>query len=492
MTRQDAIRHLRAALADLPIGAAHDAGHPPTPDQIYAPKEHLSALDPDRPIVVGNRGVGKTFWTTALTDNTARGYIAGLPVYARLRLDNVEAVAGYHGSVSDAIAPSPDLIAACEAAGVRPRKIWDAVVLRILNKRFGLGLPNDLMALGRWLEDNIEAGERALRDADSRLQEQGKRLLVIFDALDTLSPDWPVLSRRLMGLIEFARSAKGLRAIRPKLFLRMDQAACQDLWTGPDASKLFNERVRLAWSQHSLYELLFHHWCRGTTADAFECVTGRRWQSQTWTQADQRAAFTAIAGPFMGSGSKRGNTYDWLTNNLADAYGETTPRAFLKTLRAAAAIEIERDSAPPATARPDTVIDHLSIKAGARNASSERIIELQDEYWWIRLALEPLENATVPCLPDELYHRWEEAGTVGAIFQRAKEKLMLLPSVMGEPEDGSEPGFDMVCLMLSLTVIGVLEVRANGKVNMPDIFRIGARLKRRGGVKPPPRAPRAP
>ena len=56
----------------------------------------------------------------------------------------------------------------------------------------------------------------------------------------------------------------------------------------------------------------------------------------------------------MGGGTNRGNTYNWVVNHLADAYGETTPRAFLVALAQAAVYPT----------RASTVIDHLGIQAG--------------------------------------------------------------------------------------------------------------------------------
>jgi hypothetical protein len=49
---------------------------------------------------------------------------------------------------------------------------------------------------------------------------------------------------------------------------------------------------------------------------------------------------------------------------------------------------------------------------------------------------------------------------------------------------------DEAALLQSLKLIAVVEIRANGKVNVTDIFRVAFKMKRRGGVpsKRPPRA----
>jgi len=40
-------------------------------------------------------------------------------------------------------------------------------------------------------------------------------------------------------------------------------------------------------------------------------------------------------------------------------------------------------------------------------------------------------------------------------------------------------------LLRTMTSIAVMEVRANGKINVPDIFRVEAGILRRGGVAVP-------
>jgi hypothetical protein len=185
----------------------------------------------------------------------------------------------------------------------------------------------------------------------------------------------------------------------------------------------------------------------------------------------------------MGGGAKRGNTYDWVTNHLADADEETTPRALLVSLKTAA--EHHPDNRPG-------VVDHLDIQAGVVRASEGRVKELEEDYWWIRTAFEPLEGVSVPCLPDDLDVRWKDAKTVQKILGQASREKRLTPlafeSNLRDLVSIASGASEEDRLRWSLDVIGVLELRRNGKINVPDIFRVAARIKRRGGVKPPPRA----
>ncbi len=72
----DDVEILRAAVKRLPELAASSAAHPPKIDEIFFPPSHAEALDPRRTLVVGNRGVGKSFWTGALSEPDIRNSIA--------------------------------------------------------------------------------------------------------------------------------------------------------------------------------------------------------------------------------------------------------------------------------------------------------------------------------------------------------------------------------------------------------------------------------
>ena len=60
-------------------------------------------------------------------------------------------------------------------------------------------------------------------DADDELSDDGNLLLVIFDALDSLSEDWTRLRDLIDALLEVVWSVKGYKILWVKLFLRPDQ-----------------------------------------------------------------------------------------------------------------------------------------------------------------------------------------------------------------------------------------------------------------------------
>src|SRR5438309_1728196 len=108
--RRVRLKAIREALIDLRPGTSHQAAIAPDPDAIFAPASHANALDPDRVLVIGNRGVGKTFWSAVLVHSAPRIKIS--TIYPRLKLSKLEAILGFHEDAGkdEGPAPSPAIL----------------------------------------------------------------------------------------------------------------------------------------------------------------------------------------------------------------------------------------------------------------------------------------------------------------------------------------------------------------------------------------------
>jgi hypothetical protein len=196
----------------------------------------------------------------------------------------------------------------------------------------------------------------------------------------------------------------------------------------------------------------------------------------------QRRTINAIAGEFMGADKKRGRVYTWLPLHLSDARGQSSPRTFLTAWREAARWH---EAKPPGSSR--LAVDHLGLHEGVRKASQGRLAELQEDYWWIPEALAPLGGEQVPMDRSRLRTLWQQARTTRTIRDRsgasALPPIRLDAAVVTreDPEDA---------LLADLVAIAVVEERPNYKINVPDIFRLEARIKRKGGVPAPKRGDR--
>jgi hypothetical protein len=421
--------------------------------------------------------MGKSFWAHALADPDARDQAAK----TFLELAATDVRIGFNASERlDPIAPTPnalqEALRKCDAESV-----WRAVLLRAAASGAGevadVPTSTNFSELAAWVQANNEKVDEVLTRFDNHLAGRSRRLLIVFDALDRLANDWVTTQQLTVALLKRALAVRSYRTLRVKLFMRRDQFEDPTLFAFPDGSKIRNTRVDLNWSSTDLYTLLFVRLAQvGASAHAFNTLT-----SAIATQMNlglggserHKLLVDAIAGEFMGSDKKRGRVFTWLPLHLSDARGETSPRTFLTAWR-------EGAHHPPAP--PSRAIDHLGLLEGVRKASEDRLQELQEDYWWIASALAPLRGQMVPIDSAFLQELWRTNDTAESILAESNRRGNLPPVQL---IDSKSPEASLVD---ALSAIGVVEIRSNGKINVPDIFRVEAGIKRKGGVKLPQHA----
>ena len=113
--------------------------------------------------------------------------------------------------------------------------------------------------------------------------------------------------------------------------------------------------------------------------------------------------------------------------------------------------------------------------------------ELREDHPWITTVLNDLEGLAVPCPPGQFTRRWRDRETAGRVRETARR-------VRGAGEGSESPGLpialengtsetDERALLDTLVTLRVVEIRTTtNKVNVPDIYRVAARIGRRGGV----------
>lgn len=469
---------IRDVLKGLDPKSSSSAAKPLPVNQIYAPMAHRNALDIERPLVVGNRGTGKSVWSGALADKETRLAIA--KAYKMPLLHKTEVILGFHEGAGqvEGVAPSIRTLSALLKNGVSPEYIWIAVLLKAVSVFTGSRQSKSIADLAAWVEKNPEACEERLRKADQFFTKSDKKFLIVFDALDRLGSSWREIRPLTNGILKLALEMQGYTSMRAKVFMRTDQYKDAIIFNFPDASKIRASTVELSWHPTELYGLLFKLLISDKRSLA---PIDKLYRAQTKTAVSaytdistpdiQKPLFNSIAGEFMGSDHRRGRTYTWIIDHLADAFRETTPRSFLVTLQRAA-----NGRQPPS----NTVIDHHGIREGVQSASGIRVDQLSEDYPWISSALTDLEGLEVPCAPSAFVKRWRENGTIKTILDITTQSQLPGPVELEGMSSSPES-----LLIDSLINIGVIEVRSEEKINMPDIFRVAAKMKRRGGVRPP-------
>jgi len=475
---------IRRALASLP--SDHDAAgdHSPTVDEIFTPEQHANALDPNTAVVVGARGTGKSFWAGVLGKDDTRAVTA--LVYPNLHLDQLIVKSGYSGLPND-YTVSAKIIDKWIPKGQeieQAPEFWQSVIIRAA--KWALSQDEEPQSISEVMKtySDPEDAEKELRFLDKEFIASGRTLLVTFDALDTLSREWVRSSRLVDALFEVIWALRAYRAMKAKVFIRPEQLDDETL-RFVELPKLRSGRVELEWKQVDLYGLLYWRLSNPpSSVESFRSLVEedgiaipsdviqkrRRWSLLTDRSA-QKQVMDRFAGLYMGAGPKKGGTYDWPFKHLGDAQGKVTPRSFIELFVGAAKF----GQAPTLQ-----VISSKGIEHGLREASKVRVNQLGVEYGWVMRALAPLAGIAVPCELAAIFQRWDESDTINVILKAANDEQTGFLPPFPVPSKGNEN----VLLANAMIRIGLLGGREDGRVDIPDLFRVAAKMLRKGGVPP--------
>lgn len=485
-------RAARAALAQLPELAAQEDLKPPELTGVYVPTLHAKALHLDASVVVGMRGAGKSWWTAVLASPTHREFVSNQLQGAGL--SRVEARVGFGLSETEADFPSTETLNALLKEGFDPAAIWLTVVVRHAMREAN---PSEAIPAGswrdqiRWVAENRDQVNARLTACDAELARSNRVLLILFDAFDRLSNQWDTVRRLSSAALQLGLLMRSRSAIRLKFFIRPDLDEDPEIWRFPDSSKLLHAKVDLAWSRTDLYGLVFMRLGNaddpGGFASEFRRMTARgqslRWDERQGAhllppalarEADlQKEVIEGLADRYMGGGPKRGTTYTWVPLHLADAAGRISPRSYLLAFKRAAEHTSQH--------RPDhqRALHYSAIQEGVIKASEIRVREIAEDYPWVTPLLEAADGSVVPITSEDLSRRWTPE-CLGKMGRAARSKL--------PPRRYSSDPFRLKrpeALIDDLEELAVLYRTKDGRLNIPDIFRVGFGIRRKGGVKPP-------
>lgn len=473
---------VRSALASLPEGTSH--GERPAPEHVYLPPSHVKAMDPDSLLVTGMRGAGKTFWWSALQDRNVRQLVGRRAKASRLNEDT-EVRTGFGVTPASDEYPSRDVLRHLMAPGTELRIVWRAVqAWQLAPGDHPLKREHSWEARKAYVECHPEEVERLFQERDREFDIRGVYLVILFDALDRCADEWKDMYRAIRGLLQTALDMRAYKRLRVKMFLRSDQVAETEVADFPDASKVLSSAVELSWPRHELYGLLWHYLASGERGELLRpflregggrpALVGQQSLFPGARTIDkeerQRQNFLKIAGPWMGLGPKRGSPYTWIPNHLGDTEGRVSPRSFLAALRAAA------DDTASRYPECEYGLHYDGIKHGVRQASTIRVNEIREDYPWMDRVLRPLQGVVVPCEFGEIAERWRSLGVLDRLTAEVEQNAVKLPpSRIDDGPDG---------VRRDLEALGVFQRMSDGRVNVPDVFRVGYGLGRKGGVKP--------
>jgi len=475
---------IRSALIAVLPRTTSLRGATPERRHVYVPPSHVKALLLENSLVIGGRGVGKSHWTASLLSEEVRKQLL---VHELPSLAHTLVKQGYGERPSSSAYPDADTFAALlSLEGIEPYHVWRAVVARVLASAMDASetVPSEeWRQTVTWTKDEPESVMRLMEEADRHLERRSEALLLVFDALDRTNDDWQAMDRIVRDLLRVLLQLETFGNLHGKVFLREDQFHGRNVTDFPDASKLAANRVELTWRLEDLHGLLWQYLVNApgkhgdTMRSVYEKAVGRppKEESGVWLidkrlkrdQEAQRRLFIALAGPWMGRDRRRGHTYTWIVGHLADSRALASPRSFLAAVLAAA--EDSSDRYP----EHEHPLHYESIKRGVQKASEIRVDELSEDYPWIRKLLGPLSGMTVPCEREVFVDRWRESWGDGPSRDLFEKRL---------PPEHWELGWSGI--LDDLVELGIFENMKDGRINMPDLYRVGFGLGRRGGVRP--------
>jgi hypothetical protein len=460
---------------------------------LYPVPGQARAFNLDKILVIGGRGTGKTQMFRALLSKEGRGAIVQATgvrlIHDVNRMVMVEAFsAGKAAHPDHPSHPATDAIDEVASGGdLRlARRLWlgicmarlaqsgEAVALlperesaRLEPLREAATSPRRLLS---WVEEDVERPFEILDQLDRTAASRGLACVFTFDALDRASDVWSVLAKLVGGLLSLALDiSRRCRAVRLKIFLRPDLESYAAK-SFPDASKLRGYREDLVWDRPDLYRLAFKRMVAHpeggdamfrflqevTGAGCFKRIEPLGWvPTQDLNEKRQTAVMTRLIGPFMGATPQKGRTYEWIPNHLADAYKRVSPRSFIVAFKVAA----DWISKRPEEIR---ILTPASLHEGVKEASDLRVEELGEDFPWVHEAKRQLEGLLVPCDEDEVIER-------------------LVRCRFGGDQKGlrsEEPG----SVLAQLVELGVFLKAADDRYNVPDLYRLAMKMKRKGGI----------
>jgi len=155
-----------------------------------------------------------------------------------------------------------------------------------------------------------------------------------------------------------------------------------------------------------------------------------------------------------------------------DGAAQVSPRSFLSALAKAAEITGNNYG------EHDRALHYDAIRAGVQAASRIRVSEIREDIPWVATAITQLAGLQVPMERDVIRDRW----TSTTFWQQ------IGVGVEPEIEDGDEivrtgpAATDTDELIEELRELGVMSYRADGRVDVPDVYRIEFNIGRKGGV----------
>ena len=131
------------------------------------------------------------------------------------------------------------------------------------------------------------------------------------------------------------------------------------------------------------------------------------------------------------------------------------------------------------------VLIPAAIEHGVRIASEVRVKELGEDYFWVGTALAAFNDRLTPISVQEIYGVWNGIGVEGVPTPRLIRDQCVSKQVFVPWDETDRLISPSQKLRDTLVELGILILRdEDTRLDMPDIYRLGYRIRKRGGVSP--------
>lgn len=460
--------------------------------------EYSRLREPSRFLILGGRGTGKTrVFQTFTAPNGFSNLIGEQQQLLGPNANNTDVIIGYN---LGRMFPSSDILdqfvdekmARAYWAGsiiillintpTLDRQLREIVLQHLDQKDIEKFSSIECLKMpGKWvpyIQENPEIWENILDKIDEYLEQKDHWIFLAYDSLDRLTSQYSDLFPFLRSLLSFWHThTKRWERLRCKIFLRNDLYQSQ-LLSFPDASKLSSNTIQLRWNTVSLYRLLVKRMANAGSPETvayLQQVSGLISQTPDPTlgyiPSDQKSKMEDLVemliGTYMGGSPKKGKSYSWPPNHLQDAHGILAPRSFLKCFSATAQ---DMCNHPEDVERlhGTQLLLPARIQGAVLDVSNDRVQELKEEYPWLEELRSALSGLTM------LMSQQEFIDHINMDIWSDEQKNML-------PANSPHGIFSV------LQLLGIVLIAEDGRVNVPEIYLHGFRMKRKGGLRRPDR-----
>lgn len=496
MTNFDKKKLLECMAKVAPGGgvAEHESNDEKTLKNFLPVPNYRMALEVDTFLILGGRGVGKTEFFRLLTNSDGRqALVKNLKIRGLPPLDKNIWIAGYgRTKIGGKKFPAPETTEDYmrDKDRIDWRSFWMGLILGVIfeqekelsNHGWAEEIPdkirghlsNKLSLLSHWFPDvrqNFESINYSLDKLDEELIASDRWLFITYDELDRIVPSYFKLADPIRELLAFwlDRWSRWER-IRPKIFLRTDLFR-QEFLGFPDASKLRGHQISLEWENSWLYQVFVKRLANSGSEinDYLQIVPGlilKEDKTLGILPASDESRFELlmekIVGEYMGSSYRKGYSYNWIPNHLQDAKGRIAPRSFLKLFSLAAKRRLDKFYAKDLP--ENRLLLPSDIQGALMDTSQDRIKELtEEEYPWLEALKISLKNLNL-----------------------LTEEEKFIDILKNTKWDKQPPTKKPEEILKYLEQLGIVEIRnSDRRINMPDIYRYGFEVKRKGGIKRP-------